>query len=155
MLLNISTSANNCRSINTGCFAVSNATAKTLLALNKFVRDVREARAELDDISTLLHSLDGTLDLLKDDASSFPPRLAYLTPRILSSCCDIINELDGCISVLGRDGVPRVEKKSRWMASRDHIEKLRATLQGYKATLGLAVDLVVLYVSGFLYRADR
>ncbi|KAK5651256.1 hypothetical protein OQA88_12664 [Cercophora sp. LCS_1] len=131
-------------SINTGCFAVSNAAAKTLLALNKFVRDVRESRLELDDVATLLHSLDGTLDLLKDDASSFPPRLAFLTPRILNSCCDIINELDGCISVLGREGVPRAEKKSRWMASRDHIEKLRGTLQGYKTTLGLAVDLIVL-----------
>lgn len=131
-------------SIKTGCFAASNAIAKTSLALNRFVRDVRESRSDLDAISGELHSLEGVLDLLKDDADSFPAQLANKTPGVLEKCLTIVSELEGCISVLGREGVSKADKKSRWMASRDHIEKLRWTLEGYKSTLGLAVDLVAL-----------
>ncbi|KAK1752807.1 hypothetical protein QBC47DRAFT_432598 [Echria macrotheca] len=131
-------------SINTGCFAVSNAIAKTSLALGNFVREVRESRPDLDSIATLLHSLDSVLDLLKDDAATFPPRLARATPFVLGNCHRIVDEIDGCLGVLGRGGVPRIEKKSRWLASRDQIEKLRGTLDGYRVTLALAVDLIAL-----------
>jgi len=55
-----------------------------------------------------------------------------------------VNELHGCIGVLDREGLTKADKKSRWVASRDHISKLRWTLEGYKETFGLAVDLVAL-----------
>ncbi|KAK3364710.1 putative RhoGAP group protein [Lasiosphaeria hispida] len=131
-------------SINTCCFAVGTAIAKTSVALNQFVREVRESRSDLDDIASVLHSLDAVLDLLKDDAAAFPPQLARITPGVLESCRTIVEELEGCISVLGRAGVSRADKKSRWLASRDHIEKLRGALAGYNSTLGLAVDLIAL-----------
>ncbi|KAK0624548.1 hypothetical protein B0T17DRAFT_530427 [Bombardia bombarda] len=131
-------------SINTSCFAVSNAIAKTSSAIHAFVREVRESRAELDVVSSELHSLDGVLDLLKDDASGFPAQLAQKTPAVLKNCLAIIDELQGCIAILDRSGISKSDKKSRWMASRGHIGKLRWTLEGYKATLGLAVDLVSL-----------
>ncbi|KAK4160222.1 putative GTPase-activating protein [Cladorrhinum sp. PSN259] len=129
-------------STNSGCFAASNAIARTSLALNKFVREVRESRSDLDSISTELHSLEGVLELLRDDAASFPPLLAEQTPGVLDSCLNLINELEGCISVLNRPGVSKADKKSRWLASRDHISKLQWTLGRYKMALGLAVDLI-------------
>ncbi|KAK4646858.1 uncharacterized protein QC761_100940 [Podospora bellae-mahoneyi] len=129
-------------SMNTGCFAASNAVARTSLALSKFVREVRESRSELDSISSELHSLDGVLQLLRDDAASFPPFLAEQTPSALDCCLTLINELEGCISVLNRPGVSRADKKARWMASRDHINRLHWTLGRYKDALGLAVDFV-------------
>ncbi|KAK0658083.1 hypothetical protein B0T16DRAFT_489089 [Cercophora newfieldiana] len=130
--------------INTGCFAASGAISRTLLSTKRFVRQVRESRAELDDVCTLLHSLDNVLDLLKDDAADFPPQLGSVTPRLLEGCQLIINELDGCIAVLGRDGVSRLEKKSRWISSREQIGKLCGMLYGYRDILGLAVDLIAL-----------
>ncbi|KAK1827446.1 hypothetical protein QBC39DRAFT_176785 [Podospora conica] len=130
--------------INTGCFAASNAISRTLLGFKDFVRDVRESRAEVEDIASLLQSLDGVLDILRDDADAFPPQLARLTPALLERSCEIIGELHGCISVLGRAGIPREEKKARWTASREHIGKLEATLLGYKTVLALAVDLVAI-----------
>jgi hypothetical protein len=36
----------------------------------------------------------------------------------------------------------RADKKSRWLASRGHIDVLRWTLSEYKLVLGLAADLV-------------
>jgi len=133
------------RSITTGCFSTSNAISKTSLALPAFVREVRESRSEMDTISGELHSLDGVLDLMKDDAASMPPELARLAPDVLRHCTTIVNELDGYLSTLNGNGLSRTDKKFRWIATRDHMEKLRMTLEGYKSTLGLALDLVALY----------
>jgi GTPase-activating protein SAC7 len=130
--------------INTGCFAASSAVSKTLLSANRFVREVRESRSHLDQVCTLLHSLDGVLDLLKDDAAAFPSPLGSVTPNVLQGCRVIISELDGCIAVLGRNGFSRAEKKSRWLSSRQQIGKLCGMLCGYRDILGLAVDLIAL-----------
>ena len=108
------------------------------------MREVRESRADLDPVSSELHSLSGILEILKDDVPSFPEQLAQRTPEVLSYCLTIINELQGYISILDRVGLSRQDKKSRWMASRGHIAKLRWTLEVYKASMGLAVDLVAL-----------
>lgn len=93
-------------------------------------------------MASLLQSLNDVLDGVRDDAEAFPPQLARLTPALLDRGCGIIGELDGCIAVLGRQGIPREEKKARWAASREHIGKLEGTLLGYKHGIGLAVDLV-------------
>jgi hypothetical protein len=130
------------RSITTGSFALSNAIAKTSRSLNAFVRDVREARSELDALSAELHSLDGVLDLLKDDAASFPAHLAARTPTVLQHCTAVVNELEGYVSILNSNELSKQAKKLRWAATKSHMAKLRLTLDGYKSTLGLALDLV-------------
>jgi len=131
-------------SISTGCFDASTAVAKTLSAVHRFIRDVREARADLDPIANDLHSLNNVLDLLKEDAARYPAHLAHQTPALLDNCLAILAELEGCLSVLNRPDLSRDDRKSRWMGSRQHITKLRWTLDGYKSTIGLAVDLVAL-----------
>ncbi len=130
------------RSVNAGCSATSDAVAKTGFAISKFVREVRESRTEFDTISVELHSLNGVLDLLRYDAAFFAPALADPTVGVLNSCLALANELEGCISLLNRPEVSRVEKKSRWSASRDHIAILSRTLGDYNLVLGLAADLV-------------
>lgn len=132
------------RYINTACFGVCDTIAKTSSSISRFVREVRESRSDFDVISNELHSLDRIVDLLKDDVSSFPPELARKTSAVLDTCFAILNELEGCISVLDRSSASRLDKKSRWVASRDHIGKLGGTLEGYKSALGLAVDLITL-----------
>ncbi|KAL2022121.1 hypothetical protein VTK56DRAFT_6165 [Thermocarpiscus australiensis] len=129
-------------SVNACCSAASEAIARTSLGLNKFVREVRESRSELDAISTELHSLDGVLGLLSDDAASFPGPLAEQTPGVLDTCVTLIYELEGFVSALNRPSASNIDKKSRWMASRDRASHLRWTLGEYKLALGLAVDLV-------------
>lgn len=129
-------------SITTGCFALSNAIGKTSSSLNAFVRDVRESRAELETLSGELHSLDGVLDLLRDDASSFPPTLAARTPTVLQHCTAVINELEGYVMVLNSNELSTQAKRLRWAATKSHMAKLRLTLDGYKSTIGLALDLV-------------
>lgn len=129
-------------SVSAACSAASEAVARTLLAINRFVREVRESRSEFDGITTELHSLDGVLDLLGYDAAFIPPSLAEHTPAVLETCLALLNELEGCISLLNGPDVPRPEKRSRWLASRKHVDTLRWTLSEYKLVLGLAADLV-------------
>ncbi|KAK4249012.1 hypothetical protein C7999DRAFT_13127 [Corynascus novoguineensis] len=129
-------------SISAACSAASEAIARTLLAVNRFVREVRESRSEFDGISTELHSLDGVLDLLGYDAAFIPTSLIEHTPPVLETCLALLNELEGCISLLNHRDVPRAEKRSRWLASRKHVDTLRWTLSEYKLVLGLTADLV-------------
>jgi GTPase-activating protein SAC7 len=124
------------------CSAASEAIAGASLAINQFVREVRESRSEFDAISSELHSLDGVLDLLRYDAPFFSPSLAEHTPEALATCVALVGELEGCVTLLNQPGVSRADKKSRWLASRGHIDVLRWTLREYKLVLGLAADLV-------------
>ncbi|KAK3904545.1 hypothetical protein C8A05DRAFT_42394 [Staphylotrichum tortipilum] len=129
-------------SVSAGCSAASEAIANASLAINKFVRDVRESRAEFDTISIELHSLDGVLDLLRYDAAFFPAALAEHTPATLEGCAALVRELEGCVALLNRPGVSRADKKSRWLASRVHIGMLWRSLGDYTLVLGLAADLI-------------
>ncbi|KAL2125595.1 hypothetical protein VTJ04DRAFT_1960 [Mycothermus thermophilus] len=129
-------------SITSSCSAASEAINRASLAINKFVRDVRECRAEFDAISSELHSLDSSLGFLSDDAPFLPNALAEQTPSVLDTCLALLNELESWLNLLGSPSASKVEKKSRWQANRRHIDVLRATLAEYKVVLGLATDLV-------------
>ncbi|CAK7211558.1 hypothetical protein SBRCBS47491_001165 [Sporothrix bragantina] len=136
-------------STTTGCFAVSNAVTKTAIDLNRFVRDVRESRADLARLSAELHALDGVLDLLKDDAASaaFPADLALQTPAVVASSGALVAELGVILG--GGDRDSSSEKRSRWLAMQQHIAESRSVLEVYRLTLGLALDLVALFSSRY------
>lgn len=127
------------------CSAACDAVARTSLAVNRFAREVPESRLEFDAISSELHLLNGVLGLLRDAAARLPTPLAEHTPAVLDTCLSLLGELEGCVSVLNRPGLSRADKRSRWLASREQVDKLRWTLEEYKLTLGLAVDLVDMY----------
>lgn len=93
-----------------------------------------------------LHSLDGVLDILKDDASSFPGDLAKQTAPLLEHCNSIVNQIEGYMHVCNGLGLSPRDKKFRWMAIKGDMEKLRLTLEGYKSTLAVVTDLVGLCV---------
>lgn len=130
------------RSINTGCFAASNAITKTAPALRSFIREVREARSELDAVLAEIQSLEGVLDVLKDDANAFPFDLARRTPPLLEHCTSIIQQIEGYMHVCNGLGLTKRDKKFRWMAIKGDMEKLRLTLEGYKSILAVVTDLI-------------
>lgn len=114
--------------------------------MRAFVREVREARAELDAVLAELQSLGGVLEMLRDDAPSFPLDLARRTPPLLRHCTSIVEQAEGYMHVCNGVGLSRRDKRFRWLAIRGDMAKLRATLEGYKSTLALVSDLVGLYV---------
>jgi hypothetical protein len=94
-----------------------------------------------------LHSLDGVLDILKDDASFFTSDLAQQTAPLLEHCSNIVRQIEGYMHVCNGLGLPSRDKKFRWMAIKGDMDKLRLTLDGYKSTLAVVTDLVGLCVS--------
>ncbi|OTA93754.1 hypothetical protein M434DRAFT_284810 [Hypoxylon sp. CO27-5] len=130
------------RSITTDCTTLSNTIAKASTVLNGFVRDVREARSDVDGVSRELHSLQSVLDLLKEDAGLFPPELAERIPAVIEHCSNVVNKLDASISALSSSELPKQDKRSQWLATRKDIATFRSSLEAHKAVLGLALDLV-------------
>ncbi|KAI1379468.1 Rho GTPase activation protein [Hypoxylon crocopeplum] len=131
------------RSITTGCTTLGSTIAKASTILNGFVREVREARSDIDGVSRELHSLLGVLDLLKEDAGLFPPELAERTPAVVEHCSNVVNELDISISALCSGELPKQDKRSQWLAKgRKEVATFRTSLEAHKAVLGLALDLV-------------
>ncbi|KAI0010941.1 Rho GTPase activation protein [Xylariaceae sp. FL0662B] len=127
-------------SITTDCITLGS-TIAVLILLNGFVREVREARSDVDGVCRELYSLQSVLDLLKEDAGLFPPELAGLTPAVLARCSKIAEELDTSISTFNE--FPRSEKRAQWLATgRKEGAKFRTSLEAHKAVLGLALDLV-------------
>lgn len=103
---------------------------------------MREARPELDAVLAELHSLEGVVDILKDDAPAFPADLARRTPPLLDHCTSIVGQIAGYMHVCNGLGLSRRDKKFRWLAIRADMVKLRLTLEGYKSILAVVTDLV-------------
>jgi GTPase-activating protein SAC7 len=135
------------RSITQDCALLERKVGSALGTLAKFVRHVREARADADTVSRDLHSLQNVLGLLKEDAELFPPELAEKTLSIVEHCSCVVDKLDACLSVLLSPGLPTQEKRMRWLdTARSEATSYSATLEVSKAAIGLALDLVGVYV---------
>ncbi|KAI0844012.1 Rho GTPase activation protein [Daldinia vernicosa] len=129
-------------SITSDCITLGNAIFTANIILNGFVREVREARSDVDGVSRELHSLQSVLDLLNEDASLFPPDLAEHIPAVLEHCSRLVNELDTSISSLNSNELSRQDKRSQWLATgRQQVATFRTALEAHKAVLGLALDL--------------
>ncbi|KAI5920628.1 Rho GTPase activation protein [Camillea tinctor] len=129
--------------ITTDCITLGSKIAKVLFILNGFVREIREARADVDGVSRELHSLQGVLDLLKEDAALFPPELGEQTPAVVEHCSNVVDELDASLATLNNSDLPKQEKRIQWLeAGRKNSARVRTTLEAHKAILGVALDLV-------------
>ncbi|KAK7997849.1 hypothetical protein PG989_005889 [Apiospora arundinis] len=132
-----------CFSITADCIELGNTISRATLVLNEYVRDVREARADLDEVSRELHSLQSVLNLLKDDAPSLPSKIATQTPSILQQCNALVEELDTALLSLDDPELTRPQKRTRWLCvGKSHIADLRDALEAHRTTVGLALDLV-------------
>lgn len=130
------------------CVTLGSDIAKVSLVLNGYVREVREARADVDGISRELHSLQGVLDLMKEDAELFPPRLAAQTPVILERSSKLVGELDNCFAELNKSDLSKQDKRKLWAArGRKDSAKFRPALEAHRAIIGLSLDLVEAYVA--------
>jgi hypothetical protein len=135
------------RSIVTDCIALNSKITKVLLTLNNFVRHVREARSDADGVSRELHSLQTVLDILKEDAASFPAELAEHTPSVIEHCSYIVDKLNESLLILNSPELSKKERRAQWLeVGMTEASTFRTTLEAHKAVIGLAIDLVGAYV---------
>jgi hypothetical protein len=134
--------------ITTGCVALVATIAKVSSQISEFVREVRDARNDLDAVSRELVSLNNVLGILSEDAQSpavetFPPNLRNQVSSVLKSCQIALGQIETCLQTYSRGGLT---EGARWSVhGRSDIDKLRSTLEAQKSALDLALDLVELY----------
>ena len=117
--------------------------ARVVKDVEQFVRQIREARADMDGISRELWSLKAVLEMLTDDVKSgatVPPKLE----DILKNCAEVMGRLDATLQQYNSERL-RVRVKYVW-SGKEMITHYRDSLAAHKGALDLAVDLVTLSV---------
>lgn len=132
-------------SIANDCIELSNTISRASVVLNQYVREVREARADLDAVSRELHSLQSTLELLKEDAGALPSKVATETPPLLQQCNRVVGELDADLLALDGSALSRPQKRAQWVSVGKHqIKELLPAIAVHRAILALALDLITM-----------
>ncbi|EFX06558.1 rhogap protein [Grosmannia clavigera kw1407] len=136
------------------CLAVSSTVARTAPALHRFVRLVRESRADVIALSAELHALGGVLELLEDDGdddgggdaagslSLLPPDIALQTPAVVAACGLLVHALEELF--VDNSPTDNADSRIQWTVMRKQVIELRPGLEVYRLALGLALDLVAL-----------
>ncbi|GKT60593.1 hypothetical protein ColTof4_00719 [Colletotrichum tofieldiae] len=129
-------------SIAASCVGLLTAAGATAKALSAFIRDCREARADLTTVARELADLRITLELLRDDSDGghLPRPLQAQIVSIVDSCGGVIHGIDAALERhRGRTG------PLRWAVDgKREVEALRRGLEAYRGSLSLAVETVTL-----------
>jgi hypothetical protein len=135
-------------SITTGCLTLVSSITKLSLQIHAFVREVRDARGDLDAVSRELQSLKTILEILAEDAKdinkgSFPESLQKQISGIVTNCGNVVVQIETCLeSHVGT----RLGTRVKWsLAGRGDVEKLRSTLEAHKSALDIALEMLTLY----------
>jgi hypothetical protein len=138
-------------SIATSCVTLVATIGTCSLAITKFVREVRDARGDLQMISNELHSLGAVLVLLQDDFAGssnnvLPPRLVDHLESILHNCNDVVTEIE---KTLVKHRSSRLGRGGHWTigGGKDDMTKFRASLEAHKSALELALEMITITVS--------
>ncbi|KAF2457299.1 hypothetical protein BDY21DRAFT_38399 [Lineolata rhizophorae] len=137
-------------SISALCVTLIGATGRVSVLLDGFVRDVRDARTELDAVARELLSLRTVLSLVSDDCSvettsMFPETLCQQIEGIVRNCGDVMDQMEKALKK--HDG-GRVQRAMWWgVTGKEDMRKLRGSLIAHNSALGIALDLMALTLS--------
>jgi len=129
--------------------------------VEQFMRQVREARADMDAISRELWSVRAALEMLADDVKSVgkpdSTKSGVIVPQtledILKNCGEVTERLDATLKKYNSERL-KVRVKYVW-SGKETINGYRSTLAAHKGALDLAVDLITLLVlMSFQYLSD-
>ncbi|KAH8774034.1 hypothetical protein BGZ57DRAFT_403504 [Hyaloscypha finlandica] len=134
-------------SITAGCSTLVTTVLKVSIQINGFVREVRDARWDLDAVSRELISLKTVLEILSEDAENstgggFPRSLVRQICGILTNCGGVLEQIEASLQKHAGGGVKRGVKWS--LSGRDDVNKLRSSLEAHKSALDIALDMVAL-----------
>lgn len=137
-------------SITGTCIALVTTISKISIQISGFVREVRDARGDLDGVSRELTSLKSVIEILSEDAENsihggFPETLVRQIYGILANCNDVLGQIEVSLQKYAGGSVTRGVKWS--LSGRDDMIKLRSSLEAHKSALDIALDMVAMYVS--------
>ncbi|KAJ3576742.1 hypothetical protein NPX13_g3598 [Xylaria arbuscula] len=135
-------------SIASGSLAVITATKQTVSIIYKFIRDCKEARADLGQITGELSELNLILELIKDeDASStkdcLPSALQSQVQSMLASCTNSVQQIEKTLAKCRGKPGPLL-----WgLAEKEKVAGLKIQLEAFKSGLSLALETINLFVA--------
>lgn len=141
-------------SIASGVQAVLTATTRTYSLIVRFIRDYKEARADLTQMTRELSDLKLVLELIRDDNTDNADDATNPLPDVLQSAVQAM--LTGCKTVVQRveETLGKCRKKPGpllWTASgKDKVMSFKVVLEAYKNSLNLALETISMFVPKFL-----
>jgi hypothetical protein len=132
-------------SIATGALGIAGTIGKLSITISTFVRQVRDARGDMDAVLRELVSLKTILEMLADDAvenqsNNIPTTLTEQISGILNGCDGVVVQITETISRYNGNGI---FAKGQWAISgRSDMDKLRSNLEAHKSALNMALELV-------------
>jgi len=135
-------------SITISCITLITSIVKVSLQINGFIREVRDARGDLDAVSRELLSLKTVLEMLSEDADKgkgFPESLLKQISGILTNCGGVVEQIQVSLEKYGGGGIRRGVKWS--ISGREDMNKLRLTLEAHKTALDIALDMITLTIA--------
>lgn len=125
---------------------------KVCVTLNAFIREIRDARGDIDAVTREMHSLQTVLELLAEDAepsdptdpatTTIPANFRKQISGIVSNCTQVVEDIESCIKQ--HEG-SKITKRIHWASSgKGDMAKLRSTLEAHKTSLNLVLDMVSL-----------
>jgi len=130
------------------CATLISAVGRCAHTIVIFVREVRDARGDLDMIARELGSLDTVLVCLQDDiakpsSSTLPHKLVSHLGSILKSCESVVEEIE---KSLAKHNSSRLGRGGHWTlgGGKDDMTKFRSSLEAHKSSLDLALDMITM-----------
>ncbi|KID83863.1 WD40/YVTN repeat-like-containing domain protein [Metarhizium guizhouense ARSEF 977] len=137
-------------SITATCIGLVATVSKVSIQISGFVREVRDARGDLDAVSRELTSLKSVLEILAKDAENptgggFPGSLVTQISGILTNCDGVLAQIQASLRKYAGGGV---RKGMKWsLQGKDDMNKLRISLEAHKSALDLALDTIAMHMA--------
>lgn len=134
-------------SLSASCVGLIAAVTKTSLTVTSFVREVRDARRDLDAISRELSSLKNVLELLAEDTDgqkgTLPTSLESQITGMLTNCNGVVTEIENGLAKASKS---KFGKAGYWTlgGGQSDMAKLRSSLEAYKSALEISLDMVTM-----------
>jgi len=128
------------------CTTLGFTVARCIQSITVFVREVRDARGDLDMIARELQSLATVLpcletDVAKPSSNTLPHKFTLDLDTTLKSCGWVV---EGIEKSLAKHKSSRIGRGGHWtlLGGKDDMAKFRSSLEAYKSTLDIALNVI-------------
>ncbi|KAI1111169.1 hypothetical protein F5Y14DRAFT_443482 [Nemania sp. NC0429] len=135
-------------SITSGVLSVITAATKTGTTIYKFIRDCKEARADLTEITRELSELTLILELIRDENSGaskgrLPNALQIQVQAMLTSCANTVQQIEQTLAKCRGKPGPLL-----WtLFEKEKVTALKSSLEAFKSGLNLVLETINLSVT--------
>lgn len=144
-------------SLTVGCATLLEIITKVTAAAISFARTTRDARKDIDSVSSELVSLQTAVVYLADDTKgspkAIPPNLEKQIGGIVINCRKVVADIDK--SIKKHDEEKNLGAVKWAWRGKEEMATFRQLLESHKSSLGLALEMVSMYVSSHSARFIR